>query len=146
MRGRSGADPAPEPGTVERMTAAMDYRGPDGIAHWQRGSVALGHCMLRTTTESLEEVQPLANEDESLILVIDGWLSNWEELRADLLSRGAKLRTRSDAELVLRAYEAWGDDCPKHIDSECAFVFWDARRQMAWSARDHAGLRPLLYH
>ncbi|WP_295634727.1 asparagine synthase-related protein [Novosphingobium sp.] len=135
-----------EPGTVERMTSAMDYRGPDGIAHWQRGSVALGHCMMHTTTESLEEVQPLFNEDESLVLVMDGWLSNWEELRADLLSRGAVLRTRSDAELVLRAYEAWGDDCPRHIDGEYSFLIWDARRNEAYCARDHAGLRPLHYH
>ena len=135
-----------EPGTVERMTAAMAYRGPDGVAHWQRGSVALGHCMMHTTTESLEEVQPLCNEDASLVLVMDGWLSNWEELRADLLSRGAHLRTRSDAELVLRAYETWGDDCPTHIDGEFAFLIWDARRQEAYCARDHAGLRPLNYH
>ena len=137
---------AVEPGTVERMTAAMDYRGPDGFAHWQRGSIALGHCMMHTTTESLEEVQPLCNEDTSLVLVMDGWLSNWEELRVDLLSRGAQLRTRSDAELVLRAYEIWGDDCPKHIDGEFAFLIWDARRQEAYCARDHAGLRALNYH
>ena len=134
------------PGTVERMTAAMDYRGPDGVAHWQRGSVALGHCMLHTTTESLEEVQPLCNEDASLVLVMDGWLSNWEELRADLLSRRAVLRTRSDAELVLRAYETWGDDCPRYIDGEFAFLIWDARRNEAYCARDHAGLRSLNYH
>ena len=137
---------AVEPGTVERTTAAMAYRGPDGFAHWQRGSVALGHCMMHTTTESLEEVQPLCNEDSSLVLVMDGWLSNWEELRTDLLSRGARLRTRSDAELVLRAYEIWGDDCPKHIDGEFAFLIWDARRQEAYCARDHAGLRALNYH
>jgi asparagine synthase (glutamine-hydrolysing) len=59
-----------EPGQVEAMTAAMHYRGPDGIHHWRRGSVALGQCMLRTTPESLEETQPLTNEDESLVLVI----------------------------------------------------------------------------
>jgi asparagine synthase (glutamine-hydrolysing) len=112
----------------------------------QRGSVALGHCMMHTTTESLEEVQPLCNEDASLVLVMDGWLSNWEELRADLLTRGAKLRTRSDAELVLRAYETWGDDCPKHIDGEFAFLIWDARRNEAYCVRDHASLRPLHYH
>ena len=138
------------PGEIERMTSAMHYRGVDGIAHWpagrEAGPAALGHCMLRTTVESLEEVQPLANEDESLVLVMDGWLSNWEELRADLLARGARLRTRSDAELVLRAYEAWGDDCPKHIDGEFAFLIWDKRRQAAYCARDHAGLRPLHYH
>ncbi len=136
---------AVEPGQIEAMTAAMAYRQADGIAHWRRGGAALGHLMLRTTQELLEEVQPLANEDESAVLVMDGWLSNWQELRSDLLARGAKLRTRSDAELVLRAYETWGEDCPRRIDGEFAFAIWDARRRAAFCARDHAGLRPLHY-
>ena len=99
------------PGLVESMTQSMHYRGPDGINHWRRGSVALGQCMLRTTPESLEETQPLTNEDESLVLVMDGRVDNWEELRRELLGKGAVLRTRADAELVLRAYEVWGRDC-----------------------------------
>lgn len=132
-----------EPGPIEAMTQAMAYRGPDGIAHWTNGPVALGHGMLHTTAESLEETQPLANEDASLVLVMDGYLTNWEELRSELLSRGARLRTRADAELVLRAYEAWGDDCPKHIDGEYSFLIWDTRRREAFCARDHAGLKPL---
>ena len=70
------------------MTAAMSYRGPDGINHRVLDPVALGHCMFRTTTESLEETQPLANEGESLVLVMDGWLSNWEELRAEFVGQG----------------------------------------------------------
>ena len=82
-------DGAPvEPGLVEKMTSAMSHRGPDGIHHWVRGSVALGQCMLRTTPESLEETQPLTNEDESLVLVMDGRVDNWEELRKELLGRG----------------------------------------------------------
>lgn len=134
-----------EPGLVERMTAAMSYRGPDGICHWTKGSVALGHCMLRTTAESLEEAQPLANDDETVILVLDGYLTNWEDLRGELIAKGARLRNRSDAELVLRAYETWGEDCPRHIDGEYAFLVWDERRKKAFCVRDHAGLRPLFY-
>lgn len=135
-----------EPGAIAAMTAAMAYRGPDGISHWVEGPVALGHCMARTTTESLEETQPLANENQSIVLVMDGYLTNWEELRSDLLQRGARLRNRSDAELVLRAYEEWGQDCPRHIDGEYAFVIWDERRREAFCAKDHQGLRPLDYH
>ena len=135
-----------DPGTVETLTREMAYRGPDGIAHWSRGPVALGHCMLHTTAESFEAAMPLANEDESLVLVLAGWLSNYDEMRSDLLSRGAILRNRSDAELVLRAYEAWGDDCPRHLEGEFAFVIWDARRGEAFCARDHAGLQPLHYY
>jgi asparagine synthase (glutamine-hydrolysing) len=134
------------PGAIEAMTPAMAYRGPDGIAHWHGQGVALGHCMMRTTAEALEERQPLANEDASLVLVMDGWLANPDELRADLLARGARLRDRSDAELVLRAYETWGEDCPRHIDGEFALLVWDARRREAFIANDHIGLKSLFWH
>ena len=134
------------PGQVEQMTAAMAYRGPDGINHWAKGPVALGQCMLRTTPESLEETQPLRNEDESLVLVMDGRVDNWEELRRELLGRGAVLRTRADAELVLRAYEVWGKDCLAHMDGDFALVIWDARRQQAFCARDRMGNKPFHYH
>ncbi len=135
-----------ESGQIEKMTAAMSYRGPDGINHRALDPVALGHCMFRTTTESLEETQPLANEGESLVLVMDGWLSNWEELRAELLAKGGRLRTRADAELVLRAYEAWGGDCLAHIEGDFVFVIWDARRREAFCARDRLGNKPFFYH
>ena len=125
-----------EPGRVETMTSCMAYRGPDGVSHWRVGSVALGQCMTRTTLESLEETQPLANEDESLVLVLDGWLSNWEELRAEILAKGGKLRTRADAELVLRSYEIWGEDCLDRLEGDFAFVIWDARQRRAFCARD----------
>lgn len=140
-------DGAPvEAGQIETMTAALAHRGPDGIAHWVKGNVALGQCMLRTTPESLEETLPLANEDQSLTLVMDGRVDNWEELRRELLKRGAVLRTRADAELVLRAFEAWGAECLAHIDGDFAFVIWDARRRTAFCARDRMGHKPLHYH
>lgn len=135
-----------EPGLIEQMTAAMAYRGPDGIHHRVRGSVALGQCMLRTTPESLEETQPLTNEDESLVLVMDGRVDNWEELRQELLDRDARLRDPSDAELILRSYETWGQDCLRHIDGDFALIIWDARRRTAFCARDRLGNRPFNYH
>jgi asparagine synthase (glutamine-hydrolysing) len=140
-------DGAPvEPGSIESMTAAMGHRGPDGIRHWVRGSVALGQCMLRTTPESLEERQPLASQDGKLILVMDGRIDNWEELRRELRSHGVSLRDRSDAELVLRTYEVWGGECLSHLDGDFAFVVWDARRRTAFCARDRIGHKPFNYH
>jgi asparagine synthase (glutamine-hydrolysing) len=140
-------DGAPvEPGLIEMMTSAMAYRGPDGLNHWVSGSIALGHCMLRTTQESLEEKLPLANEDESLVLVMDGWLSNWEELRTELLAKGARLRSRADAELVLRAHETWGNGFLSHLDGNFALVIWDARKRSVFCVRDRAGIKPFHYH
>jgi len=128
------------------MTDAIAYRGPDGRGQWSEGPAALSHLMLRTTPESLDEIQPLANEDASRVLVMDGWLANWAELRTALLARGAVLRTASDAELVLRAYETWGDSCHRHLEGEYCFVLWDVRKREAVCAKDHAGMRPLHYH
>jgi len=140
-------DGAPvESGLIERMTAALAHRGPDGIHHWVKGPVAVGHCMLRTTTESLEETQPLTNDNQSLLLVMDGRVDNWEELRRELLGRGVTLRSRADAELVLQAYETWGRECLEHIDGDFALVIWDARQQEAFCARDRMGNKPFNYH
>ena len=135
-----------EPGVIEKMTSAMASRGPDGINHLNRGSVAMGQCMLRTTPESLEEFQPHTNQDESLVLVMDGRVDNWVELRHQLLSRGAILRDRSDTELVLRAYEVWGDQCLDFIIGEFAFFIWDARQRRLFGARDAAGTRFFNYY
>ena len=140
-------DGAPvEPGSVEEMTSAMSHRGSDGTHHWVKGSVALGQCMLCTTPESLEEKQPLTNEDETLVLVMDGRVDNWEELRKELLGRGTRLRDRSDAELVLRSYGTWGRDCLAHIDGDFALVIWDARSRTVFCARDRMGNKPFNYH
>ena len=135
-----------DPGTIERLTAEMGYRGPDGITHWQQGCVALGFCALHTTAESLSSPQPLFSADGQLVLVLDGFLHNLNELKDELAAKGAQFHTGSDAEVVLRAYEAWGDDCPLRLEGEFAFVLWNRRRQTAFCARDHAGLRPLHYH
>ena len=122
------------------------HRGPDGVDYWVRGSVALGQCMLRTTPESLEENQPLTNDDESLVLVMDGRVDNWEELRSELLAKGARLRSRADAELVIQAYEVWGRECLHRIDGDFAFAIWDARRHEVFCARDRLGIKPFKYH
>lgn len=136
--------PVPE-GQVQRMTARMQQRGPDGIRHWQQGPAALGHCMLHTTPESLEEQQPLGNEDGSLVLVMDGYLDNWQELRTELLGRGAVLRTRADAELLLRAFEIWGEDCLRHVSGDFALLLWQGRERKLFAARDRTGAKSLFY-
>ncbi len=140
-------DGAPvEAGQIQRMTAAMTSRGRDGIDHWANGPAAFGHCMLRTTPESREETQPLPSADASLVLVMDGRVDNTAALRKDLLACGARLRNRSDAELVLCAYEQWGDECADRIIGEFAFFIWDARQRRLFGARDAAGTRHFYYH
>lgn len=139
-------DGAPvEPGQIESMTAAMKRRGPDEQTHWAQGSVALGHCMLRTTPESIGEHQPLPSQDRSLVLVWDGRLDNRADLRRNLLATGAILRNNSDAELALQSYAAWGEEFPKHLLGDFACAVWDARRNRLFCARDHLGARPIYF-
>ena len=130
---------------VEAMTAAIAHRGGDGKNFWHLGPAAIGHAMLRTTPESLEETQPLANESESVVLTLDGRVDNWLELRRELLAAGAVLRDRSDAELVLRSYETWGEECVRRIEGDFAFVAWDAGSRRAFCARDPTGNKPFYY-
>ena len=139
-------DGAPvEASHIAKITSAMANRGPDGIRHWIAGSVALGHCMLRTTPELLEEIQPLTNEDKSVVLVMDGRLDNREELKQELRSKGIQVRSYTDAELVLGAYQLWGEDSPRHLLGDFAFAVWDARCQELFCARDHFGVKPFHY-
>lgn len=130
---------------IAGITSAMSNRGPDGIRHWISGAVALGHCMLRTTPESQDEVQPLTSQDESLILVMDGRLDNREELEQDLQASGMRVRNKTDAEIMLTAYQVWGEDSPRHLLGDFAFAVWDARRRELFCARDHFGAKPFYY-
>ena len=134
------------PQRLDRMLGAMSGRAFDGTGRWTSGRFALGACILHSTAESFEAGQPHTNEDASLALVLDGYLANWEELRRDLTERGMVLRNRSDAELVLRAYEQWGEDCAARIEGEFAFIIADTRTCRIFAARDHQGLRPLFFH
>lgn len=134
-----------EAGLIESMTTSMKHRGPDGIHHWSSGPAALGLCLMQTTPESLQEKQPLRSEDESLVLVMDGRVDNWEDLRRELLGLGARLRSRADSELVLRAFQQWGESCPAHIDGDFAFVIWDEKNRKAFAGRDRMGNKPFYY-
>ena len=135
-----------EKAVLTRMSATLAHRGPDGEGLWIQGPVGLGHRMLHTTPESLQEKQPLADETGNLCLTLDGRVDNREELRAALEAKGAKLRTDTDAELVLRAYEVWGEECPKQILGDFAFAIWDGRNRQLFCARDILGIKPFYYY
>jgi len=127
----------------------MAYRGPDGIRHWAAGSVALAHCQLATTRESVREVQPVVDDDAGLILVCDGRIDNRDELLRELpVHRGERHEDggeASDSDLVLRSYKRWGEQCAQRLEGDFAFVVWDARRRRAFCARDAVGMRRFFY-
>jgi len=130
---------------LQRMTSAIAHRGPDGIACWIDGPVGVAHLMLHTTPESLLEKQPLRHERADLCLTFDGRVDNRRDLRRALESKGLVMRSNTDAELVLRAYERWGDECPQHIIGDFAFAIWDGRNRTLFCARDPVGIRAFYY-
>ena len=139
-------DRSADRGQLLRMTSALAHRGPDGAGYWSRGSVALGHCMLHTTPESLLEQQPLTDETGALCLVFDGRLDNRAELRKELAGKGARLRSNTDSELILRAYEIWGEQAPVKLLGDFAFALWDSRNRQLVCARDPLGVKPFYYY
>lgn len=132
-------------GLIEAVTDTMSARGPDEQHHWVAGSIALSHCMLRTTPESFEEHQPLTSQDKSLVLVWDGRLDNRDALRRDVIAAGAVVRNNSDAELALHSYAIWGEACPTRLLGDFAFAVWDSRFSKLFCAIDHMGARPFYY-
>src|SRR2546427_256925 len=131
-----------EPAELDGMLARVAHRGPDGTGAWREGPVALGHGMLHTTPESLREQQPLVGTRGDLVLVADARIDN----RGELCSLLPAPSDATDAELILAAYERWGEHCPEHLLGDFAFAMWDGRTQRLFCARDHFGVKPLYYH
>ncbi len=134
-----------EPALLRRMTDVIAHRGPDGAGVLTDGAVGLGHRMLRTTPESLGERQPLTDETGEFAITFDGRIDNRDELLAGLRAAGARLEAGTDAELVLRAYQAWGEDSPRRLLGDFAFVIWDKRQRRLFCARDQLGVKPFYY-
>jgi asparagine synthase (glutamine-hydrolysing) len=132
--------------TLRRMLAALAHRGPDGESVWVSGPVALGHRAFWTTPDAPMEGQPWRGAAGALAVVMDGRIDNRGELRAALGARGCWLAAEHDPELVLRAYECWGEDFPRELVGDFAIVLWDGSRRRLVCARDPLGVRPLYYH
>ncbi len=128
------------------MSRAIEHRGPDSIGHWTGGPVGLSNLLLQTVAQSAQEKQPLVSADGLRCLTMDGRIDNREELKRDLESKGFRIRHKTDAELVLCAYEQWGEECPIRLLGDFAFAIWDGSKRQLFCARDHVGVRPFYYH
>ncbi|HEY4097019.1 MAG TPA: asparagine synthase (glutamine-hydrolyzing) [Baekduia sp.] len=141
-----------EPEAGRRMRETLRHRGPD-----QGGDTAVraqapggphgwfGHQRLRIVDLSAAAHQPMVSEDGAVTLTYNGEIYNFAELRAELRSLGARFASHGDTEVVLRAYEAWGEDCVARLDGMFALAIWDARRGRVLLARDRTGKKPLFY-
>ena len=130
---------------VRDMSAAMVHRGPDGEGSFHDGPIAL--TMRRLSIIDLHGgQQPLFNEDGSLVLIVNGEIYNYIELRDQLRSQGHRFKCATDCEVIVHLYEQYGLDCVKHLRGMFAFALWDARIQRLMLARDRMGEKPLYLH
>ncbi|MFC1889579.1 lasso peptide isopeptide bond-forming cyclase [Thermodesulfobacteriota bacterium] len=134
------------PNTIEDMLGSLSHRGRDGVGFWSKGPVALGHRAHCTTPESLHVKHPVPARERELVLIADARIDNREDLIGDLCSGGRSSRTVSDEELILLAYERWGEECPEMLLGDFAFALWDGRENRIFCARDHIGVRPFYYY
>ena len=131
--------------TVKAMADLITYRGPDGEGYYVDDQVALGHR--RLSIIDLEGGrQPMYNEDESLVVIFNGEIYNFQALRADLEAAGHTFRTHSDTEVLLHGYEQWGKDLPAKLRGMFTFVIWDRNHKTMFGARDIFGIKPFYYY
>lgn len=157
MQLQSKADIQTSTFVFEAMNAAIAHRGPD-----DRGAVVFDDAVLGMARLSIIDIdggqQPIANESEDCWIVFNGEIYNFKELREELKALGHRFRTRSDTEVILRAYEEWGEDCVQRLRGMFAFAIYDCRRGAArgrgcsmpssrlFLARDRLGKKPLYYY
>lgn len=129
---------------LARMNQAQFHRGPDeGGQHTEPG-VGLAHRRLSIIDLSSGH-QPLFNEDGSVVIVFNGEIYNFQPLAQELAALGHTFRTHSDTEVIVHAWEQWGEDCVRRLRGMFAFVIWDRSRQTLFLARDRLGIKPLYY-
>lgn len=127
-----------------RMNREMRYRGPDGEGYWNDDTCAMAHT--RLSIIGLDNgAQPLFNVDKSLMLVCNGEIYNYKELRSQLVSKGYTFSTDTDCEVILYLYELYGKDCLQHLRGMFAFCLYDVKKKQLFAARDRVGEKPLYY-
>lgn len=145
--GQLVSDPAQgvDPDLLRRLNATLRHRGPDSEGYHVKGTVGLAISRL-AVIDLAGGHQPIANEDGSVVVVFNGEIYNFRELRADLEKYGHRFRTRSDTEVIVHSYEQWGDEALHRFNGMFAIALWDDRRQRLVLARDRMGKKPLYWH
>lgn len=133
---------------LERMTAVLTHRGPDGQGYYIDpidAACGLGHRRL-AIIDPAGGAQPLTNEDKTVWLVYNGEVYNFQQLRKELQAQGHTFTTTCDTEIIVHLYEQFGTRCVEKLRGMFAFALWDQRQRRLLLARDRIGQKPLYYH
>ena len=129
---------------LDAMCRVITHRGPDEQGTAIEGRAAMGMRRLSIIDLATGQ-QPIYNSDDTKLIVFNGEIYNYLELKKDLESRGHRFRTNSDTETIIHAYDEYGADCVNHLRGMFAFAIWDSREQSLFLARDRVGKKPLFY-
>jgi len=129
---------------LSRMNQTQVHRGPDEQGIHIEPGVGLGHRRL-SIIDLASGQQPLFNEDHSVVVTYNGEIYNFPELSSELKSKGHLFRTHSDTEVIVHAWEEWGESCVEHFRGMFAFAVWDRNQETLFLARDRLGIKPLFY-
>lgn len=132
-------------GNIRKMNEAIAHRGPDGEGIFIDYPVCLGHRRLSIIDLSENGNQPMFNEDKSIVLVYNGEIYNYKELIPELISKGHHFNSKCDAEVVIHAYEEYGEDCVKMFNGMWSFVIFDKKKRKLFASRDRFGVKPFYY-
>ncbi len=140
-----GSDPTlPQRWGRKRLLDSIAHRGPDAEGEWHEGGVYLGHRRL-SIIDLATGNQPMESWDGRYVIVFNGEIYNFLELRELLSAQGATFRTRSDTEVIIESYRKWGATAVDRLHGMFAFVIWDRHRRVAFAARDRLGIKPLCW-
>ena len=130
---------------IRNMMSASQFRGPDNSSFHVEAKISLGHNRLSIIDLSDEANQPFQDKENGLIIIFNGEIYNYEELKKELKSNHI-FKTKSDTEVLLKSYIEWGSDCLKKIDGMFSFAIWDKNNNEIFFARDYFGEKPLFYY
>lgn len=128
---------------VQQMNRAMSHRGPDADGVWSEPSIGLGHRRLSIIDLSEAGNQPMLSPDGRFVIVFNGEIYNFQELKAELADY--KYKSNTDTELILSAFSEWGIACLERLNGMFAFAIWDRHKKELIVARDRLGIKPLYY-
>ncbi|MAG61431.1 asparagine synthase (glutamine-hydrolyzing) [Candidatus Pacearchaeota archaeon] len=133
------------PEAIREMNRLLNHRGPDANGQYVN-NITLGHTRLKIIDLSENAAQPMADNEEDLILTFNGEIYNFQELRTQLEQLGHKLKSKSDTEVIIYAYKEWGYNCVDYFNGMWAFAIYDKKKNKIFLSRDKIGKKPLYYH